>query len=78
MPDLPVEVTEKILFLFGAKNGFPGIIEVDPKRVVFCHKQELSRCEGWMKAVKTQPLGDKNPWRKCHTENYWAWYLVEN
>jgi len=44
---------------------------------VYRAKADVSRCETWFEALKLHPMGEKtNPWRKCHTEFYWAYYFV--
>ncbi len=33
------------------------------------------KSRGWERCLKIDGRSDPNPWRKCHTKNYWAWYL---
>lgn len=78
--EIPKEVWDRVMWCYGARPGFPslgGITDVDPSRVSFFAKDQKSRACGW--AATTKKVGDinnRNPWRKCHTENYWCWYLV--
>ena len=55
---------------------------LDPKRVIWALKSEASKCDTWIKALKSKKAAwaeDLNGWRKCHTENYWAYYaLIES
>lgn len=68
---LPEELDEWVQWRFGAMGP------IDPTRLVYGAKIEISRCETWLEALKLHPMGEKkNPWRKCHTENYWAYYFV--
>lgn len=78
MVDIPEEVKHWVLWKYGAKPYYPeGITEIDPERVVFVPKATSYRDEGWRMALKKRPIlpGEYNPWRKCHTEHYWCWYL---
>jgi len=53
---------------------------VDPTRIVFARKSNLSRSEVWDRARASGRaiLSDgRNGWRKCHTNNFWAYYAVE-
>lgn len=77
---IPAEVEKYVMWRFGAnpRFGFPGITQVDPEKVVFFLKNEMSRVGGWVEALKIRPITDDyNPWRKCHTENYWVWFNTE-
>lgn len=68
---VPVELAEYVQWRFGLKDP------ANPKCLVFRAKTEVSRCETWFEALKLHPMGEKiNPWRKCHTEHYWAYYFV--
>ena len=46
-------------------------------------KAELSKGEAWQRVPKfapgnpPKPWHESNPWRKCHTENYWVWFRIE-
>jgi len=77
--NIPVEVHDRVMWMFGARtlNGveFPGIKEVDVSRVSFYAKSKYSRVSAWIETLKCVPMGDQNPWRKCHTEHYWVWFL---
>jgi len=53
-----------------------GLQDLDPARLTFAAKTDQHRAEVWLDAVKHHPPGERNPWRKCHTENYWAYYLT--
>ena len=53
-----------------------GLQDLDPARLVYAAKTDQYRAEVWLDAVTHHPLGERNPWRKCHTENYWAYYLT--
>ncbi len=52
---------------------------ITPERIQFAAKAATSRSEAW--SCFGAPVLDSgqwwNPWRKCHTENYWVWYSVE-
>jgi hypothetical protein len=63
--ELPEEVAHDLSrYLDGAK----------PARVAFYDKK-LSRVEAWFQTTKLTPGAPINPWRKCHTKNYWVWYI---
>lgn len=54
--------------------------QIKPVQIHFFHKSDLSRIEGWLACLKRSGLreGQKNPWRKHHSENYWCWVLDES
>lgn len=67
----PSELAEWVQWYFSGRGP------LDPTRLVYRAKAELSRCDTWFEALKLHPMGEKtNPWRKCHTEHYWAYYFV--
>lgn len=60
--ELPAEVQARLRW-YTSKDA--------PNIAAMCFKKsDISRGEAWS---LVSPLPD-NPWRKCHTENYWAWY----
>jgi hypothetical protein len=66
---LPREVAERIEwgFKFNPK----------PTCVSFFPKSQFSRAEAWYKTKALIKGEDRNPWRKMHTEHFWAWYIPE-
>lgn len=74
---LPQEVLDKVTWRFGPVPGFPHLHHhvVDPSNIIFGPKtQPYGRDITWQAALK---FAGKKKWylRKCHTENYWAFYL---
>ena len=86
LPWIPDEVFRALLHFFGHADRQrveferkPFDSREPPPRAK--DRQDLrhpGRLKGWMRCeVRTKAEGwEKNPWRKCHTENYWAWYQV--
>lgn len=81
--DIPDEVRERNESYWGpweAKVGLPvpdDAPRFDPNRLVWAAKSEMSRCDAWIKALRTNKAKQTkriNGWRKCHTENYWCYY----
>ncbi len=64
MHKIPEEVREMV--------GFAADEDVPDDRIRFAHKENLSRGAAW-----DQCKMPRNPWRKAHTENYWAWFSLE-
>lgn len=58
-----------------------GSIETIPDdRIRFAAKKDRPRGDAWRECPmppKTKGERPRNPWRKAHTENYWAWYCLE-
>jgi hypothetical protein len=68
---VPLELAEWVQWYFSARGT------LDPTRLVYRAKADVSRCDTWFEALKLHPMGEKiNPWRKCHTEHYWSYYFV--
>lgn len=59
---IPREVIERL-----------GVLQPLIEEVVFFSKAELCRSDAW----DAVPVLPNNPWRKCHTKNYWVWYRRE-
>lgn len=73
---LPPEVYEHVRWLcsdpFDSTKGRP------PTAVKCYEKATIGRGAAWDLVWDCTPeslAGDKkNPWRKCHTQHYWAWF----
>jgi hypothetical protein len=67
-PKIPFEVSNHIAwFLSGRK----------PVAFSFFLKDTTPRDRAW-RQVEARPetsQHEKNPWRKCHTENFWVWVI---
>lgn len=74
---IPAEIEEYICWRF-------SLLILDPRKVIFKDKLTACRSETWDMATKLRPVTEAdssrrkwdNPWRKCHTEHYWAYYLT--
>lgn len=65
---IPKEVREILDWNFSFSKKY-----VPDKHVHWVAKSELSRGEAW-EQINRNITSHNNPWRKCHTENYWVWY----
>ena len=83
--ELPLEVKEKMERYWNPFELLLGLEPpddaeyFDPNRLVFFPKETVSRCDAWIKTLKTKKAKfekgkNGNGWRKCHTENYWCYY----
>ena len=64
---LPAEVRDRLRWYF-QEGGVPKHVRCFPKL-------KMSRDEAWRKCSGGRMQG--NPWRKCHSENYWTWTATE-
>lgn len=64
---LPPEIRE--IFERHVDNGGE-----EPSHVAFYAKSEKARGDAWAELVAETKEG--NPWRKCHTKDYWVWYMT--
>ncbi len=65
MCEIPTEVRQMV-------DMMSGECVIPPDRIRFASNQELSRGSAWDSCELPH-----NPWRKAHTENYWAWFSTE-
>ena len=74
--NVPPEVVEHTSFMHASlEDALRGARPpIDPDRIAFYLKAEISRGEAWLETAALLPYdGKNNPWRKCHTEHYWVW-----
>lgn len=53
------------------------------KQILCARKEDLSKVDAWVYLKISHPNTfskeadprHNNPWRKCHTENYWVWII---
>lgn len=77
MNEIPAEVLKHASWKFGPVEGVASTAVFHPERLVFFRKSEFSRGDAWhhvRRLSASVPSETDNPWRKCHTESYWAWY----
>ena len=90
---IPEEVLKRALWRWGPQDRLPEILRdkdqkpFDPDLLFWFPKKEISRGSAWSfvygKSTELKVKDEKKykGWRKCHTENYWAWYahdLIED
>lgn len=68
---IPKEVLKQVNWFFH-KSDDPTYT-VDPGTIFFCRK-DIDRSTAW-DMIATGIEAERNPWRKCHTKNYWVWVI---
>jgi len=66
---LPTEVIDRV-------RSFFRLDAVDPARVEYALQADISKAAAWQRLLDKCPWDMKvsNPFRKCHSANYWIWY----
>lgn len=67
---IPYEVLESL----------PQDINVPYGNIKFFRKDEMCKSDAWRQCPQPPKMASQahnNPWRKIHSENFWAWYSIE-
>lgn len=76
LPSTPAEVLDKVHWKFGPVAGI-GDHEVRPDLIVWAPKDGTTRNKAWIRALRIMGRARAEHLRKCHTENYWVYYVYE-